>query len=228
MLVEQLLLLARRLELGEFGLLAHDLLGRLGLGERPGLGRAGLGSCGLRLGFRPAQCDVSLGVDLDLLGLGFADCRLLVRPRFGHTRVTLAASRLLLADELHVPGLVPDRLDGERVDLEAGRGEVALGRVLDGLLELHAIEVQLLDGQRADDGPEGSLQHVLDDRVDLLLLGVEESFGGVANRLVIGTDLEGGDALDSDLDALPGYGVAELDVDLARGEHDAAHLVDQR
>ena len=150
------------------------------------------------------------GVDLDLLGLGLADGGLLVGGRLGHPGVALAAGRLLLADELHVARLVADRLDRERVDLEAGRREVALGGVLDGLLELLAVEVELLDGQRADDRAERALEDVLDDRVDLFLARLEEAFGGVADRLVVGADLERGDALDGDLDALPGDGVGEV------------------
>ena len=52
---QQLLLLARGLELGQLGLLAGDLLGRLGLGERAGLGGPGLGGGRLRLGLGAAQ-----------------------------------------------------------------------------------------------------------------------------------------------------------------------------
>ena len=42
------------------------------------------------------------------------------------------------------------------------------------------------------------------------LLRLEEAFGGVADRLVVGADLERGDALDRDLDALPRDGVGEV------------------
>ena len=108
-----------------------------------------------------------------------------------------------------------------------GRREVALGGVLDGLLELHPVEVQLLDGQRADDRAERALEDVLDDRVDLLLLRLEEAFGGVADRLVVGADLERRDALDRDLDALPGHRVGEVHVDLAGGQLELADLVDR-
>ena len=104
---------------------------------------------------------------LTWLGLGLADGGLLVGGGLGHPGVALAAGRLLLADQLHVAGLVADGLDRERVDLEARRREVALGRVLDGLLELLAVEVELLDGQRADDRAQRALEDVLDDRVDL-------------------------------------------------------------
>ena len=78
---DQLLLRPGGLELGELGLLAGDLLGRLGLGERTGLGGARLGGRGLGLGLGTAQGDVPLGVDLDLLGLGLADGGLLVGRR---------------------------------------------------------------------------------------------------------------------------------------------------
>ena len=61
-----------------------------------------------------------------------------------------------------------------------------------------------------------------------LVLGVEEALGGVPDRLVVGADLERRDALDRDLDALPGDGVGELDVDLAGGELEPADLVEQR
>ena len=218
---------ACRLELGELGLLAGDLLGRLRLGQRTGLRGARLGGRGLRLGLGTAQGDVPLGVDLDLLGLGLADGRLLVRGRLGHPGVALAAGRLLLADELHVARLVADRLDRERVDLEAGRREVALGRVLDGLLELHPVEVEFLDGQRADDRAERAFEDVLDDGVDLFLARIEEAFRGIADGLVVGADLERGDALDRDLDALAGHRVGQLHVDLAGGQLEQADLVDE-
>ena len=116
---EQLLLLAGGLELGQLGLLADDLLRRLGLGERPGLGGARLGRRDLRLGLGPPERHVALGVDLDLLRLGLADGGLLVGGRLRHPGVPLAAGGLLLADQVHVAGLVADRLDRERVDLEA-------------------------------------------------------------------------------------------------------------
>jgi hypothetical protein len=163
---------------------ACDDLLCLGLGQRAGLGGTRLGGGGLGLGLGAAERDVSRGVDLDLLGLGFPDGGLLVGGGLGHPRVTLAAGRLLLADKLHVPRLVADRLDRERVDLEAGCREVALGGVLDGLLELLAVEVELLDGERADDRAQRALEDVLDDRVDLLLLCLEEALCGVADRFV--------------------------------------------
>ena len=59
-------------------------------------------------------------------------------------------------------------------------------------------------------------------------LDLEEAFGGVADRLVVGADLERGDALDGDLDALPGDRVRERDVDLAGGQLELADLVDER
>src|SRR5206468_10293662 len=98
----------------------------------------------------------------------------------------LATGSLLLADEVHVAGLVSDRLDGERVNQEARRGEVALGGVLDGLLELLAVEVELLDRERSDDRPERAFENILDDGIDLLLLGVQEPLRGVPDRLVVG------------------------------------------
>ena len=225
---DQLLLLAIRLELGQLGLLAGDLLLRLRLGERACLGGAGLGGGDLHLGLGPADRDVAIGVDLDLVRLRLANGGLLVRAGLRHPGVSLPAGRLLLADQVHVAGLVADRLDRERVDLEPGRGEVALGGVLDGLLELHSIEVQLLDRERADDRPERTLEDVLDDRVDLLLLGVEEALGGVSDRLVVGADLERCNALNCDLDALARDSVREAHVDLSSGELQLADLVEQR
>ena len=207
---DQLLLLAGGLEAGQLGLLARDLLLGLRLSERPGLGGARLGRGDLRLGFGAAERDVALGVDLDLVRLGLPDRGLLVGRGLRHPRVALAAGGLLLADQLHVARLVANRLDRERVDLEAGRGEVTLRRFLDGLLELLPVQVQLLDRERADDRPEGALQDVLDDRIDLVLRCLEEPLGGVPDRLVVGTDLEGGDALDSHLDALARDGVGEI------------------
>ena len=185
------------------------------------------GRRGLRLGLGAPQRHVPRGVDLDLLGLGLADGGLLVGGRLRHAGVPFATGRLLLADQLHVAGFVADRLDRERVDLQARGREVATGGVLDGLLELLAVEVELLDGQRPDDRTERALEDVLDDRVDLVVACLEEAFGRVADGLVVGADLEGGDALDGDLDALPGDGVREVDVDLASGQLELADLVDQ-
>ena len=176
------------------------------------LGRRGQG---LDLGL--AERDVALGVDLDLLRLGLPDRGLLVGGRLGHPRVALAAGGLLLADEVHVADLVADRLDREVVDRQAGRREVAPGGALDLLLELLPVVVQLLDGQRADDRAERALEDVLDDRVDLVL-ALHEPLGGGPDGLLVAADLERGDALDGDLDALLVTGVRELDVDLAGGQ----------
>ena len=135
---------------------------------------------------------------------------------------------LLLAEQLDVVRLVGEALDRERVDLQAAGREVALGRVLHLLEELLAIADQLLDRQRADDRAQRSFEHVLDDRVDLLGLGVEEPLGGVPERLDVAADLERGHALDLDLDALAGHGVGQLHVDLARGQLERADPVDER
>ena len=75
---DELLLRAVGLELGELGLAADDLLLRLGLGERPGLGGLRLGGRGQRLDLGRAERHVALGVELDLLRLGLADRGLLV------------------------------------------------------------------------------------------------------------------------------------------------------
>jgi hypothetical protein len=95
-------------------------------------------------------------------------------------------------------------------------------------LELLAVEVELLDRQRPDDRAEGSLEDVLDDRIDLFLLGIEEPLCGVANRLVVRPDLERRHALDRDLDPLPRDGVCEVHVDLPRRELQLADLVEER
>ena len=71
-------------------------------------------------------------------------------------------------------------------------------------------------------------EDVLDDRVDRALVGFEEPFGGITDGLVVGADLERGDALDGDLDALAGHGVGEVHVDLAGGQLEPADLVDER
>ena len=225
---DELLLLAGSLELGQLGLLAGDLLGRLGLGERTRLRGPRLGCGDLGLGLGSTEGNVALGIDLDLVRLGFPDGGLLVGRGLGHPRIALATGGLLLADQVHVARLVADRLDREGVDLEPGRREVALGRVLDGLLELHPVEVELFDRQRADDRAERAFEDVLDDRVDLGFLGLEEALGRIPDRLVVGADLERGDALDGDLDALPRHGVGERDVDLPCGQLELADLVEQR
>ena len=200
---------------------------RLGLGQRPRLAGTRVGGRGLRLDLRAPKRDVPLGLDLDLLGLRLADRGLLVRTSLGHARVALDHRQLLLAHEVDVAGFVVDRLDRECVDLEAGGREVALRRVLDLLQQLLAVHDQLLDRQRADDGAERALEDVLDDRIDLLVAGVQEALGGVADRVHVAPDLERGDALDVDLDALAGDRVRQLDADLARGQLELADLVDE-
>src|SRR5436309_1054123 len=85
---EQLLLLAVGLELRELGLLAHDLLCCLGLGEGSRL--VGPRLCGrdLRARLRLPQRYVTRGIDLDLLSFSLADRRLLVGRGFGHACIT--------------------------------------------------------------------------------------------------------------------------------------------
>ena len=144
-----------------------------------------------------AQRDVTGRVELDLLRLRLADCRLLVGLGLGHARVALASGRLLLADEVHVPDLVADRLDREVVDGETGGREVAPRGALDLLLELGPVVVELLDGEGADDRAERALEDVLDDRVDLVL-ALHEPLGCGADRLLVAPDLDRGHALDGD------------------------------
>src|ERR1700730_7934333 len=78
----------------------------------------------------------------------------------------------LLAHQLDVVRLVREARDGEGVDLQPAGGEVALGRVLYLLEELLPVADQLFDRQGADDRSQRSFQYVLDDRVDLLGVGV--------------------------------------------------------
>ena len=201
---------------------------RTSLGKWAGLVGAGLRGrdLGPRFGF--AKRHVTSRVDLDLLRLGFPHRGFLVGRRFRHSGVPGYCRHALLSEELYVIRLVGKALDREGVDLQPAGGEVSLGRVLHLLQELLAVADELLDGQRADDRSQRSLEHVLDDRVDLLRLGVEESLGGVAQRLDVAPDLEGGHALDLDLDALAGDGVAQLHVDLARGQLELADAIEQR
>ena len=214
-------------ELRQLGLLAHDLLLGRGLGKRSGLGGLRLRGGRERLDLGLAEGDVTLGVELDLLRLGLPDGGLLVGGGLGHPRVALAAGRLLLPDQVHVADFVADRLDREVVDREAGRRQVALGGALDLLLELLAVVVELLHGERADDRAERPLEDVLHDRLDLIL-AVDEPLGGVADRLVVATDLDRRDALDRALDALLGDGIGQVHVDLAGREVEPSELVDQR
>src|SRR2546430_17602978 len=103
-----------------------DHMHRLSLGKwsvlfGAGLRRRDLGSC---LGL--AERDVSSRVDLDLLRLGLPNRGLLVGRRLDHTRVTRDSRNALLAEELDVIRLVGEVLDGQRVDLQAAGGAVAL------------------------------------------------------------------------------------------------------
>src|SRR5712691_4522282 len=225
---QQLLLLAVCLQLRELGLPAHDLLLRLCLSKRTGLVGARLGGGNLSLGLRLSQRDVPACVDLHLLRFGLSDRCGLVRARTRHAGVALDGGEVLLAEQPDVVRFVRKALDGEGVDLETAGGEVALGRVLYLLQELLAVADQLFDCQRADDRAQRPFENVLDDRVDLFGLGVEESLGRVAEGLDVAADLERGHALDLNLDALACHRVAELHVDLASGELQMPNAVEQR
>ena len=160
----------------------------------PGLRGSRLGGCRLHLGLCSLERDVPLRLDLDPLGFRLTHGRELVRGGLRHARVLLDHRELLLAEKLDVPGLVVDGLDRERVDQQAAGCEVALGGVLDLLLQLLTVHDQFLDRQPADDRPQAPFQHVLHDRVDVLVPGVEETFRRVAQRLDISSDLECRDA----------------------------------
>ena len=215
---EELLLGAIRLQERQLGLLLDDRLLGGRLGERPRLGGGRLGRLHLLLDLGLLQGDVSLGVDLDLLCLGLPDGGLLVGRRLRHPGVALDDGKVLLAEQPDVVRLVGETLDGEGVDLEARGRQVALGGVLHLLEQLLAVADQLLDGQGADDGAQRALEHVLDDGVDLLVLGVQEALGGVPQRLHVAADLEGRHTLDLHLDALAGDRILELDGDLPGGQ----------
>src|SRR5438552_1696031 len=101
--------------------------------------------------FRFPERNVPGCIDLDLLRFCLPDRRLLVGGRLGHTSVSRHSGYALLAEQFDVVRLVGEALDREGIDLQAARGEVALGRVLHLLEQLLPVTDQLFDGQRAND-----------------------------------------------------------------------------
>ena len=193
---QEFLLASLGLEHGEFGLLAHDLLLGLGLGQRPGLlgsGAAAAVSCSASA-WRSATSREALILICSASACLTADSWSARAWAILASRVTGASfCRPELGD---VPRLVLDRLDREGVDLDAGGGEVQLGAVLDPLQELLAVHDQLFDRERAHDRAQRALEHVLDDVVDVGGVGAQETLGGVADRLDVAADLERGHAFD--------------------------------
>jgi hypothetical protein len=129
-----------------------------------------------------------------------------------------------VAQVVHVVG---DVLDLEGVEHESLAGQRRLRLVGDALREGRAVADDLLHRQRSDDRAQRAREGLLRERLDLLLLA-EEALGGGADRVLVAPDLDDRDALDVQLDALAGHGVADGDHDAARGEVEHVQPLDER
>ena len=195
----------------------QDRLVAVGLGQRPGGGglRRGRVGLGLDLGLLERQRalrdrDLLLGGDRRLLG-GLPGVRLGDPGR-------LADPRGLGATEVgEVAAVVGDVLDLEGVEDQALAGQGVLRLVGHPLGERRAVADDLLDGQAADDGAQRAGEHLLGERLDVLLLA-QEPLGGQPDLVGVAADLHDRDALDVELDALAGHRAADLHRDPPAGE----------
>ena len=126
-----------------------------------------------------------------------------------------------------VAAVVGDVLDLERVEDQALAGERVLRLVGHPLREGRAVADDLLDGQAADDRAQRAGEHLLGERLDVLLLG-EEPLGGEPDLVGVAADLDDRDALDVELDALAGHRAADLHRDAAAGEVHGGELLHER
>ena len=116
----------------------------------------------------------------------------------------LADPRGLRATEVgEVAAVVGDVLDLEGVEDQALTGQRALGLVGDALREGGPVADDLLDGEAADDRAQRTGEHLLGEGLDVGLLA-EEPLRTEPDLVGVAADLDDGDAVEVELDALPG------------------------
>ena len=171
----------RRLPFGQGGLLGDDVLGRLGLGQRTGLGGVGLSL--LHLGFDLGPGDGGLPGEL-----GFGPGRLLLLLRSllvplggGDPGGRRHGGGMGCGQVGDVAGRVLDLLDLQTVDHDAEFLHLGVAAVLDLLGHLVALADDLLDGQAADDRAQMAGEDAAAQLFHPVLLG-QEAPGGIGDR----------------------------------------------
>ena len=198
------------------GLGCGDLLG--GGGDAGGLGlllaALGVGHGHLHLGGVLALDGGGVGLGhLDALvaaGLGLADGAVAVL--LGHVLLCVVdgLGGGLLAQGVNVAGLVGDVGDVDVDEAQADLLELALHVAGDGLQELVAVGIDLLDVHGGDDQAELAEDDVLGQLLDLLELQAQQALGGVLHDPRLGGDAHGEAAGDVDADVLAGQSVFQI------------------
>ncbi len=119
----------------------------------------------------------------------------------------------LLAQRVEISLLIADLLDRQNVDADAHLLQIDGGLVGHFLRERRPVGVDLLDGERAEDRPQVSLQRLEDDPLDLVRAHAEKALGRAAQRHVVARDLDVGDRLNGDRHTLLGVGALDLELD---------------
>ena len=160
-------LLALGLELGDRGLLHDDLLARLGVGERAGLGlrrRARSWSAWNSASLiAVSRCAAAFSVSRLLLALG----RLAVGVGLGDAGPHLHLGGARLAERLDVARRIDDLLDLQRVDDQAELLHLVRAGVARLLRELVAVGDQVLDREAADDRAQVAVEDLAHQVVHL-------------------------------------------------------------
>ena len=189
------------LPLRQCRLLGDHFLRRAGLGERTGLSRASPGllhlcleagvlDSGIAFVLCLQRCRLLLALERLLVGLGGRDA-CLARDSRGVRR----------RDVVDVAAPVSDLLDLHRVEDQAELLHLRMAALGDLLGQPVAFANDLLDGQRTDDRAQVPGEHPSDQLFHLVLLG-QEPARRIGDRGLIVTDLECGDRLDVQPDAL--------------------------
>ncbi len=162
------------------------------------------------------------------LRIGLRDHRLLGRDGFGDGRGALYFRDARFSEGLEIAVLVADIADGEGVDSEAHVREVPGGDLLHLLRELIAVLVDVLDAERAQDRPQVALHRFERDLGDLLGRFSEEALGGGMKRSLVFLDLDLGDTVHQDGNALRRVHLGRRDVESHHFEREAVPGMEQR
>ena len=179
--------------------------------------RLGVSCCCVGLGEDRRLAEFEFAIrDSDLfLGLDSCLLRLTVVARFGDGRFHLGARGLRATEVLQVAALGLDVLQLERVEHESLVGERRLG--LFGYLasECGSILHDLFHRESADDRAQRTGEHLLRERLNLVLL-TEEPLRGRPNGIFGAANLHDRYPLEGALDALSGYRRTNRNRDLSR------------
>lgn len=129
-----------------------------------------------------------------------------------------------LTERAQVPFVVLDLLKDERLELETHAFEIEVGLLPDAVLEPPLVAVQLLQRERADDAPQVARDGLLDGALDLRRRHPEETLGRLADVVRVALDLDLGDRLDVDRDALDRVDVPQPKPGLAQSRFGCAGI----